>query len=153
MEKVEQTICIYICLSVKISISYFAWKALNKNPTACLPQISRIWGAALLAQCPPNPVGAQHGVGGGSSSDCGPTSLPHCWNAVGRGIGKTLSVFPLAFTAQETYAGSWDSLHGWLMEGHDHLPIYLRSFKVPSEHAATSAWEWTAQCLLCIWGV
>lgn len=43
MEKVEQTICIYmICLSVKISISYFAWKALNRNGTACLPILAEL---------------------------------------------------------------------------------------------------------------
>lgn len=49
MEKVEQAICIYmICLSVKISISYFAWKALDRNATTCMSQIRGTVGGALI---------------------------------------------------------------------------------------------------------
>lgn len=91
MEKVEQTICIYmIWLLFKISISYIAWKALNKNPTSCLPQISRTGGDALMAKCPPNPGTAQHRVGGSSISCSSPVLLAHFWDAVGRGTGKRL---------------------------------------------------------------
>lgn len=51
MEKVEQAICIYmICLSVKISISYFAWKALDRNATTCLSQIRGTVGIALIEE-------------------------------------------------------------------------------------------------------
>lgn len=79
-----------IWLLVKISISYFAWKALNKNPTSCLPQVSRTGGDALMAKCLPNPGAAQHRVGGSSISCSSPVLLTHFWDAVGRGAGKKL---------------------------------------------------------------
>lgn len=78
-----------IWLLVKISISYFAWKALNKNPTSYLPQISRTGGDALMTKCPPYPGTAQHRVGGNSIS-CSSPVLTHFWGVVGRGAGKKL---------------------------------------------------------------
>lgn len=135
MEKVEQAICIYmICLSVKISISYFAWKALNRNPTACLPHIRGIREGALIVEEPHQTQGGQHGVVGAPF----PTLfLLHCCGIVGRGIGnKCLLVgylFPFSlystgasprFTLRVAGGGAWP---------HFHLPTVLQdSFSVCS---------------------
>lgn len=114
MEKVEQAICIYmICLSVKISISYFAWKALNRNPTAYLPHIRGIREGALIVEEPHQTQWGQHGVVGAPF----PTlSLLHCCSIVSRGIGnKCLLVgylFPIAFTVLELPQGPL-YMSGW----------------------------------------
>lgn len=48
-------------------------------------------------------------MGGGSISRCGPTSLPRCWDAAGRGTGKKPPslgyLLPIAFTALKLHQG------------------------------------------------
>lgn len=157
MEKVEQAICIYmICLSVKISISYFAWKALNRNPTACLPHIRGIREGALIVEEPHQTQGSQHGVVGAPF----PTLfLLHCCGIVGRGIGnKCLLVgYLFPFSLYSTGASPRFTLLEWLVEELDHISTYQQSFEIPSQCAATtSAWAVNRVLVpshhLCIWG-
>lgn len=119
MEKVEQTICIYmIWLLVKISISYFAWKALNKNPTSCLPQVSRTGGDALMAKCSPDPGTAQHRVGESSIScsiqPCVVDTFLGCCRQRGKEETVTCGIFaPCSPHSSEPSPGSFLSYSPW----------------------------------------
>lgn len=60
-------------------------------------------------RCPNGTMSPQAHVGGGSVSRCGPTSLPHCWDAVVRGTGKKPPsvgyLFPVNFIALKLHQG------------------------------------------------
>ena len=111
MEKVEQTICIYIRYISQLRLAFptLPEKPLIKTQLRVCPESAKSEEVPWWHNVPATQGEPSTGWEGAPPPAVGPMSLPHCWDAVGRGTGKKpLPVgylFPIAFVALKLHQG------------------------------------------------